>query len=116
MTATYNFNLNQGSDLTVPFVLKDASGTVIDLTGYSAAMQLRTQVNSLTAVDTLTTANERITITPSEGSISCFFPHEETAGYPARTLVYDIELTSPSGLVTRVVQGKVNVCAEVTRV
>lgn len=116
MAATYNFSIAQGTDLTVPFILSDSTGSLIDLTGFSAAMQLRVQANALAAIDTLTTENERITITPAEGKISCVFPHENTATYPARTLVYDLEITSPGDEITRVVQGTITVSAEVTRV
>lgn len=116
MAVTYNFSIAQGTDSTVPFLLSDSTGTTIDLTGYTAAMQLRVQVNSLQAVDTLTTENGRITITPTEGMISCVFPHEQTAQYPASNLVYDLEITSPGDEVTRVVQGRICVSPEVTRV
>lgn len=39
MAAVKNFTLDQGSDKTVSFVLSDKNGP-LDLTGYSAAMQL----------------------------------------------------------------------------
>ena len=116
MAVTYNFCIAQGTDSTVPFVLSDSTGTVINLTGYTAAMQLRVQLNSVEAVDTLTTDNERISIDPEAGQISCTFPHTQTERYPVRTLVYDLEITSPGGEITRVVQGKITVSGEVTRV
>lgn len=112
----YNFCIPQGTDLTVPFVLTDSTETPIDLQGYTAAMQLRVQINAAQAVDTLTTENGRITITPDTGQITCTFPHEQTETYPAKTLVYDLEITSPADEITRVVQGKVVVNPEVTRV
>jgi hypothetical protein len=46
MAVTYNFCIAQGTDCTVPFVLSDSAGTVINLTGFTAAMQLRVQFNS----------------------------------------------------------------------
>lgn len=116
MAVTYNFCIAQGTDCTVPFVLSDAAGTVINLTGFTAAMQLRVQLNSIDAEDTFTTENGRIEITPEAGQISCSFPHTQTENYPARTLVYDLEITSSGGEITRVVQGKITVSGEVTRV
>lgn len=115
MPATYNFELPQGTDLTVPFVLKTKEG-VLDLTGYTAAMQVRQNARSETAIDTLTTENDRIVIDSSEGRVKCVFPHAVTETYPAQSLVYDIEIISPGGLVTRFVEGRINVSAEVTRV
>ncbi len=116
MAVTYNFTINQGTDCTVPFALSDSTGLNVDLTGFTAAMQLRVQIGSLAAVDTLTTDNGRIEISPEEGKIVCSFPHAQTTKYPVRTLVYDLEITSAGGEVTRVVQGKITVSGEVTRV
>lgn len=116
MAVTYNFTIAQGTDLTVPFLLSDSSGAALDLTEFTAAMQLRVQVKSAEAVDTLTTENGRIQIDPEVGKITCFFPHGVTEKYPARPLVYDLEIISPGDQITRVVQGKIAVSAEVTRV
>ena len=114
--AEYNFKVNQGADLTVPFLLIDDSGKGIDLTGYTAAMQVRIRVYSTEAVDTLTSENGRLVIDASEGRITAKFPHEITETYPAQTLVYDIEITSAENEKTRILQGKIIVSAEVTRV
>ena len=114
--AEYNFKVNQGADLTVPFLLLDDSGKGIDLTGYTAAMQVRIRVYSTEAVDTLTSENGRLVIEASEGRITAKFPHELTETYPAQTLVYDIEITSAENEKTRILQGKIIVSAEVTRV
>lgn len=114
--AEYDFRINQGADLTVPFLLLDDSGRSIDLTGYTAAMQVRIRVYSTEAVDTLTSENGRLVIESSEGRITAKFPHEITETYPAQTLVYDIEITSAENEITRILQGKIIVSAEVTRV
>lgn len=115
-TPTYNFTINQGTDVTVPILLTDADDQPIDLSGYSARMQLRTSVYSDTAVDTLTTENERIEIVALEGKLTLSFPNAITEEYPAQTLVYDIEIQSSQNQVTRILSGKISVSAEVTRV
>lgn len=61
MAAVHNFSLDQGSDKVVYFVLRDKSGP-IDLSGYSAAMQVRRYAFSEAAIDTLTTCNGRLLI------------------------------------------------------
>lgn len=114
--AIYDFCINQGTDLTVPLVLKDSTGSPMDLTGYKASMQLRTNVANTQAVDTLTNENERIVIVPEEGKITLFFPNSVTETYPAQSLVYDIEIESGGGEITRILQGKIKVSPEVTRV
>lgn len=112
----YNFCIPQGTDLTLPFVLQNGDETPINLSGYTAAMQLRVLVTAEQAVDTLTTDNGRIMIDAAAGKITCSFPHESTEKYPVKTLVYDLEITSSGGEITRIVQGKAVVSAEVTRV
>lgn len=114
--AEYNFKVNQGADLTVPFLLIDASGWGVDLTGYTAAMQVRSLACSTEAIDTLTSENGRLVIEESEGRITAKFPHKITETYPAQTLVYDMEITSADDERTRILQGKIIVSAEVTRV
>lgn len=116
----YNFELPQGSDKSFVLVLTgdDAEGNkiVYDLWGYTAAMQLRTATYAAEAVDTLTTGNGRMVIEPEAGKITVNFPHVVTEKYPARTLVYDLEIQNSSGEITRILSGKVKVLPEVTRV
>ena len=109
------FTLDQGSDKTVSFILSDKNGP-LDLTGYSAAMQLRRYAFSEEAIDTLTTCNGRLLLDESAGKVTAKFKHENTEGYPGDTVLYDLELQSPDGEITRVVEGKIKVSPEVTRV
>lgn len=115
-TGRYDFCLGQGTDATVPFRLKDATGKAIDLSGYRVRMQLRTHISDPDAVDTLTSENGRITIDPLAGKFELTFPNQTTDNYPAQCLVYDIEIVSPGDKVTRIVAGKITVTAGVTRV
>lgn len=59
MSAKYCFQIDQGTDLRVPFVLKNADGTLVDLTGCAVRMQLRKNFYADEAVDTLTTDGSR---------------------------------------------------------
>ena len=115
MTAIHNFSLDQGSDKVVYFVLRDKSGP-IDLSGYSAAMQVRRYAFSEAAIDTLTTCNGRLLIDGPAGKITAKFNHANTEQYPGDTVLYDIELESPEGAITRILEGKIKVSPEVTRV
>lgn len=115
MSAKYCFAIDQGTDLRVPFVLKNADGSTVDLTGCAVRMQLRKSYYADEAVDTLSTENGRITMSPSEGRFELVFPNSVTEGYPVQTLVYDIELVSSGGEVRRIVEGRASVTPEVTR-
>lgn len=114
--AEYNFTIPQGSDVTLPITLKDEHDAVMNLTGYTVAMQLRRQKNSRTAIDTLTTANGRASVDGTHGKFTLAFPHAVTEGYPATRLVYDIEITSTQNERTRILEGVITVTPEVTRV
>ena len=93
MAAVHNFSLDQGSDKVVYFVLRDKSGP-IDLSGYSAAMQVRRYAFSEAAIDTLTTCNGRLLIDSPAGKITAKFNHENTEQYPGDSVLYDIEGSS----------------------
>ena len=81
MAAVHNFSLDQGSDKVVYFVLRDKSGP-IDLSGYSAAMQVRRYAFSEAAIDTLTTCNGRLLIDGPAGKITAKFNHRNSRRKP----------------------------------
>lgn len=97
MSAKYCFTIDQGTDLRVPFVLKNADGSAVDLTGCTVRMQLRKSYYAEEAVDTLTTDNGRIVITPLEGRFELNFPNKITESFPVQTLIYDVELVTRGG-------------------
>lgn len=115
MACLYSFNLDQGSDVSLPFRLRNKEGNSLDLSGYSVRMEIRKSISSPDVVDKLSSGNGRITIEPQEGRFTCKFPNAITEQYPAQTLYYDIEIVSKLGMVTRVIEGKIKVIPEVTR-
>ena len=115
MAANHNFKIDQGSDTSIIFVLKNKE-TPLNLTGYSAAMQLRYAAYSEEALDTLTSDNGRLIIEPELGKVTAKFPHSITEKFNPGSMVYDLELISDSGEIKRIIEGRVNVVAEVTRV
>lgn len=105
-------------------VTNGATGTYIsgglatspaNLSGYSAALQIRSLPSSPTKVLDLTTSNGGITITGAEGKVSVHATAAQTGAIDDGVYVYDCEVTSGSGIVTRLVQGQVVVSPEVTR-
>jgi hypothetical protein len=115
----YNFVIEQGTDLNIPIVVKNNDGSSFSLDGYSAAMQMRT-LDLSTEIDELTTANSRITIESFTYAGSTYwriillFPNADTSGYTFDTCVYDLEITSPADLVTRLIEGTITLSPEVT--
>jgi len=109
----YNFTLDQGSTWTLQIIYNDPSGTPINLTGYTAEMQIRRKFDSDTAVLTLSTSNGGITITGPTGTLD-LVATDEQADIDPGLYVYDLEL-STGGVRTRLIQGTVTVSGEVTR-
>lgn len=116
MTAgLYNFTIDQGSNWNLNVIYKDENGAVINLTGYTAAMQLRQNYNSDAADLTLTTSNGGIVITGAQGKLVLAATAAQTGALESGNYVYDLEITS-GGVVTRILQGQITVAGEVTRV
>lgn len=89
--------------------------TAVNLTNYTARMQLRSNVTASTAALSLTTENGRISLTANTGTITLSINATDTSALAAGRYVYDLELVSSGGQVTRLMEGIVTVSAEVTR-
>lgn len=105
-------------------VTNGATGTYIsgglatsptNLNGYTAALQVRSLPASPTKVLDLTTSNGGIAITALEGRVSVHATAAQTGNIDAGVYVYDCEITSAGGIVTRLVQGQVLISPQVTR-
>lgn len=108
--------IEQGATFKHALVVKQGtSATPADLTGFTARMQIRTDVDAASPIIELTTENGRITITPLDGRIDLLIDADDTAAMSFDGGVHDLELVSAGGEVTRLVQGKVKLSREVTR-
>jgi hypothetical protein len=113
MAEQYSFTIDQGATWTLNITYKDSTGTAINLTGYTAEMQVRRKFDSDTPVLTLSTSNGGITIVGATGTLN-LVATDEQAAIDAGLYVYDLEL-STGGVRTRLIQGTVTVSGEVTR-
>jgi len=113
--ANNNFVIDQGADWFITVVYKDSAGTAIDLTGYTAALQIRDTYADSTTDLSLTSPSGGITITAATGTIAVTATAAQTGAIAAGNYVYDLEITSAAGVVTRLVQGKISLSPQVTR-
>lgn len=113
LAGQYDLTVEQGSTFNLTLVYKDQRGYVIDLSGYSARMQLRTTVGASTTALDLTTANGRIAIEGTAGKIILSIAAADTAGLSG-TGVYDLELVNGL-IVQRILEGSYTISPEVTR-
>lgn len=104
----------KGSTFTKTFTYKIGNNPV-NLTGYTARMQGRQSHTSSSAVLDLTTANSKIVLGGTAGTITLSLSAAETAAVTQSSLVYDLELVSGGGEVTRLLEGSIILTPEVTR-
>jgi hypothetical protein len=116
MAVSYNTVIDQGADWYLTVTYENPNGTPINITSYTAALQLRSLPSDPTAVLTLTTSSG-ITITGATGVIEIHATATQTRAIDEGNYYYDLEISSPTtpSVVTRLVQGQVVVSAEVTR-
>ena len=107
---TYNFTLEQGANFNRALTLKE-NDSVMNLTGYSAASQMRSTHDSSTVVATFTC----VVSNASAGQITMAQTASQTGAIEEGIYVYDTEITNSAGNVTRILQGRVTVTPQVTR-
>lgn len=111
----YNFDIEQGVAFARIMNLKDSNGVTMNLTGYSARMQIRPYVSSTEVLIEATTANGKLIITPLTGVLTLSLSATDTTQLAYTKAVYDIELVDNVGTPIRLLQGEITVSREVTR-
>jgi len=122
MAATFDFidegqvrrAVYRGETLQRVFTYKDADGVAVDLTGYSASMQVRKSLTDGVALE-LSTVNSRITLGGAAGTVTLLVSATDTATIDVGQYFYDLELTSGSSVVTRLIEGRLQVKEAYTR-
>jgi tRNA threonylcarbamoyladenosine modification (KEOPS) complex Pcc1 subunit len=114
MAARLNLECEQGATFSRVLVLKDSTDTVIDITGASAQMDVRQQIDSTTTLIQLSTANGRIQIAGSDGELTLTISAADTTDLDTNG-VYDLKLTYVSGTVERILEGGFTIDPQVTR-
>lgn len=128
-----NFVIKLGVDWTRVLTYKQSNGTVVNLTGYTARMQVRETVLSPTKILDMTTENGSITIDGSTGTITLSLSHIQLLDtVPAlqfssmdeilyenldngvkiqgrgKVVVYDLDIISPGGVtITKLLTGQI---------
>ena len=115
IAGTYNITCNQGATLQRTLTWTDPAKNPINLTGYTARMHVRTAANAASTILELTSSNTTITLGGAAGTVSMNVAANVTANLTPGLYVYDLEVVSGGGEVTRLVEGNFNVKAEVTR-
>ena len=107
----HNFTLEQGSTFDREITVQENS-QALNLTGYSARMQMRSTHDSSSIALTFTAA---IANPATNGKINLGATATATAAVEEGIYVYDLEIESSAGTVTRILEGTITVTPEVTR-
>jgi hypothetical protein len=110
----YNIIADQGATFNRVITWNDSDGDPVDLGGYTARMQVRQRYVSTSTVLSLTSGSG-ITLGGALGTITLLVSASATAEVATGEYLYDLELVSGGGVVTRLLQGSFTVRAEVTR-
>lgn len=121
LAGIYNIVCEQGTTFTRIITLEypDAEDPTVFLpwnfTGYTARMQIRRTIDSSTVMIALTTENGGISFTnAAQGELTVNMTAAQTADLTSSG-VYDLEIVSGSGAVSRLIQGSFTLNPEVTR-
>jgi hypothetical protein len=106
----YDLYIEQGATFRRTLTVK-AAGVAVPLTGYTARAQIRAKAADAAVLHEITCTIP----TPANGQIVMLITDEDTAAFTWKTGVWDLELETPTGDVTRLLKGSVEVDPEVTR-
>jgi hypothetical protein len=113
----YNIcGLPQGSDFDVKIDYQFGEPpTTLDLTGYSGKLQVRRNYDSPVLLE-LSSVAGTITFSSTAPNITVSFPASITESvYVYEDMIYDLEIVSPAGVITRVIEGSFSISRQVTR-
>ena len=106
MTGRLNLTCRRGATFSAVLTWRDETGVLVNLTGYTAEMDVRvTPADTAAQVITLTTGNTRIVLGGASATITLTAAPADTAALVAQTAWYDLVLTSPAGTVTTLFAG-----------
>ena len=120
--AIYNAICEQGATFSFPLALTDSTGNPLNLTGYSAEMQVRTTVgipNNDTCpnlVLSMSSGAGSIVLGGTAGTVVATAPASITSTLPIGQFYYDLVLTASGGEPkNRVIQGLFTVSGGVSK-
>lgn len=108
--------IQKGATYKKSMVYKNEDYTLVDLTGFTAEMQIRTGYGVEPIVAILSTSNGGIVLGGVLGTIDLLISKEDTKLLDVAVKnIYDLELLSPSNEVIRLIEGTVMITDNVTQ-
>ena len=101
-------------EITLTWYTSTAKSATVDLTNYTARLDIRRKVSDSPAVATLTNSSG-ITLGGAAGTIVIALTDTQTAAITPGPAVYDLEMIDGSGKIRRLIEGSLTFTPSVTR-
>ena len=111
MATISNLYVDAGSTYSNIITVSASNGQPLDLTGYTVASQMRKSYASSTSYNFTSSIYNA-----AQGKVRLQLTNLQSEAIPAGRWLYDVEIKSPSGTVTRVVEGIVTVNPQITQI
>jgi hypothetical protein len=116
VAAVSNFIVEQNATFKQRLVWRDRMKKPINLTGYTARMQIRSAIGAgASVIADLTTANGGIVLGGINGTIDIIISSTATAAMSFTSAFYDFLMIAPDGTGQRLLQGKITLSQGVTQ-
>ena len=111
MATISNLFVDAGADYSNIITVSATTGQALNLTGYTVASQMRKSYTSSTSYNFNSSIYDAV-----NGKVRLQLTGTQSSSIPAGRWLYDVEITSPSGSKTRVVEGIVTVTPQITQI
>lgn len=117
MSQYEDFTIDQGADYSIKLELADENNVTKNLTGYSAAAQIRKNYSS--SDSDAVTFSTQIQSPATDGILNLTLTNTQTAAMKAGRYVYDVEISfddsAANTIVERILEGQITISPSVTR-
>ena len=110
MAGFVELTIEQGANFSTTVTVNDSNGSPTNLTNYDASAQLRKSYYSTTATDFTVAVTDA-----AAGQITMSITSSNTANLTPGRYVYDLLITSPTNVKSRVIEGIATILPSVTR-
>lgn len=111
MATISNLYVDAGSTYSNIITVTASNGQPLNLTGYTVASQMRKSYQSSQVYSFTSSIYSAI-----NGKVRLQLTNIQSAEIPSGRWLYDVEISSPSGTTTRVVEGIVTVNPQITQI
>ncbi len=111
MATISNLYVDAGSTYSNIITVSASNGQALDLTGFTVASQMRKSYGSSTVYNFTSSIYNA-----AQGKVRLQLTDTQSQAIPAGRWLYDVEIRSSSGSVTRVVEGIVTINPQITQI